>query len=138
MKILSIVQRYPPAIGGSETWCQEAGRYLAQQGHNVRVLTLDINKEEEYWREPLDDNCTVAFGRLAFDNRIAVRRYHRSLPIKSLEYVFFKKFLDELLKVRFYGPHSVEMYCKMGREIRKADVVFLHTAPYSHNYLAFF
>ena len=51
MKIVNIIQRYPPAVGGSETWCQEVCRYLAKRAMQLTVLTLDVNKEEEFWRE---------------------------------------------------------------------------------------
>ena len=36
MKILNIIQRYPPAIGGSEVWCKNVSEVMAQLG--VRVL----------------------------------------------------------------------------------------------------
>lgn len=136
MKIVNIIQRYPPAVGGSETWCQEVCRYLAKRGHDVKVLTLDVNKEEEYWRDPLDDEWTLAFGRLAFDEGVVVRRYHRSIPIHTVYHLLYKTLLDRLFNIYFYGPHSVEMYGKMWREIKNADVVFLHTLPHPHNLVA--
>jgi glycosyltransferase involved in cell wall biosynthesis len=137
MRVVNIIQRYPPAVGGSETWCQEVSRYLARRGHEVKVLTLDVDKEEEFWREPSDSNNTLALGRLEFDEGVIVRRYRRSLPIHSIHHQFYKKVLDKLFKIYFYGPHSSEMYGRMWREIRLADVVFLHTLPYPHNYVAF-
>lgn len=137
MRIVNIIQRYPPAIGGSETWCQEICRYLAKKGHNVRVLTMDINKEEEYWREPLDEDHFISLGRLGFDKDVFIRRYKRSLPIHTFYHVVLKNLLDKRLGIYFYGPHSSEMYGRMWREIKKADVVFLHTIPYPHNYIAF-
>ena len=137
MKIVNIIQRYPPAVGGSETWCQEVCRYLVRGGHDVKVLTLDINKEEEFWRDPLDNERTLAMGRLAIDAGVIVRRYKRSLPVHSLYHGIYKTILDDQLKLYFYGPHSIEMYGRMWREIQWADVVFLHTIPYPHNYIAF-
>ena len=62
MKIVSVIQRYPPAVGGSETWCYEVSRFLSKIGHSVKVLTLAVNKEEEYWREPPDSEASVAMG----------------------------------------------------------------------------
>ena len=50
MKVLHLIQRYSPAVGGSETWCREVSRYLNSLGDKVKVLTLDILEEEEYWR----------------------------------------------------------------------------------------
>lgn len=137
MKIVNVIQRYPPAVGGSETWCQEVCRYLAMKGHNVKVLTLDINEEEEYWREPIDGECTIVLGKMTFDNGITVRRYHRSLPIYSVYHILYKKILDKIFNVYFYGPHSGEMYGRMWREIKKADIVSLYTVPHPHNFIAF-
>lgn len=137
MKIVNIIQRYPPAVGGSETWCQEVCRFLAKKGHNIKVLTLDVNEEEEYWREPIDNRSTIVFGKMIFDNGITIRRYRRSLPIFSVYHIFYKKILDQLLNIYFYGPHSLEMYGRMWREIKKADIVFLYTLPQPHNFIAF-
>ncbi|MCG7851681.1 MAG: glycosyltransferase [Methanosarcinaceae archaeon] len=138
MKIVNIIQRYPPAIGGSETWCQEVCQYLAGKGHQVKVLTLDVNYEEHFGRPPLDSERTIALGRIAFDKGVFVRRYPISLPIHIFHHLIYGILLDRLLKIYFYGPHSGEMYGKMWREIRGADIVFLHTLPYSHNFVAFF
>jgi len=137
MKVVNIVQRYAPAVGGSETWCQEVCRYLARTGHDVEVITYNVNKEEEFWREPLDKERTVAFGERYLDQGVLVRRYIRSLPIHTIHHLIYGRLLDQLFKIYFFGPHSAEMYGKMWRSIRKADVVFLHTAPYPHNYFAF-
>ncbi|MBI5675434.1 MAG: glycosyltransferase [Nitrospirae bacterium] len=137
MRIVNIIQRYPPAVGGSETWCREVSRHLAGKGHNVRVLTLSINMEEEYWRDPPDEERTIALGRLDLDGDVIVRRYKRSLPVHSVYHLGFKLLLDKLLKIYFYGPHSCEMYGKMWQEIKNSDIVFLHTIPYPHNYIAF-
>lgn len=138
MRILNIIQRYPPALGGSETWCQEVCRYLAKAGHRITVLTLDVNQEETFWRDPLDHEHTIAFGRIAWDQGVFIRRYARSLPIHSLYHAVFRKLLDEKLNIYFYGPHSIEMYGKMWREVRQTDVVVLHTMPYPHNFIALF
>jgi len=138
MKIVNIIQRYPPAIGGSETWCQEVCRYLADKGHQVRVLTIDVNTEEQFWRPPLDSERTIAFGGLAFDRGVFVRRYRRSLPIHTFHHLIYGALLDRFMRIYFYGPHSGEMYGKMWREIKGADMVFLHTVPYPHNFIAFF
>ena len=138
MKIVNIIQGYPPAIGGSETWCQEICRYLADKGHQVRVLTIDVNTEEQFYRPPLDSERTMAFGGLAFDRDVFVRRYRRSLPIHTFHHIVYGALLDRCMRIYFYGPHSGEMYGRMWREIKRADLVFLHTVPYPHNFIAFF
>ncbi|MDP2940950.1 MAG: glycosyltransferase family 4 protein [Candidatus Omnitrophota bacterium] len=136
MRIANIIQRYYPAIGGSETWCQGMCRYLARQGHQVRVLTLNVYNEDEYWQDPLPDNCLVRLGRADIDRGIFVRRYARS-KIPGTLHKIFGKILYRGFKLYFYGPHSWEMYVKLAEEIRRADIVHLHTAPYPHNFIGY-
>jgi glycogen synthase len=138
VKILNIIQRYPPAVGGSETWCQEVCRWLAQKGHQMTVLTLDVNKEEELWRDPHDQDRTLVMGKLMIDQGVRVRRYQRSLPIPTVHHGIFRRLLDYFFNIHFYGPHSWEMYAKMWREVKQTDIVFLHTLPYPHNYVGYF
>ena len=138
MKIVNVIHRYPPAVGGAETWCQEVCRFLAHRGHQVEVLTLAINREEEYWRDSLETGSELGFGKLQFDDGVYVRRYTRSLPVHSVYHSLYKILLDRLLNIYFYGPHSNEMYARMWKKIRKADIVFLHTLPHPHNYIGFF
>ena len=138
MRIVNVIQRYPPAIGGSETWCQEVCRQLARQGHQVEVLTMNINQEEEYWREPRPEDATLRMGRLMVDEGVVVRRYARSLPVHSLYHVVLTRLLDRMLGLYAVGPHSIELYAKMTERIRTADMVLLHTLPFPHNFLAYF
>jgi glycosyltransferase involved in cell wall biosynthesis len=137
MKALQIIQRYPPAVGGSETWCRELGQYLASVGDDVRVLTLDILEEEEYWKDAPPEHRAVRLGRFDWDGEVAVRRCRRSLPVPLLQRLFFEVLLDRRLGIHAYGPHSVEMYARMFREAKAADVVHLHTLPYPHNFVGF-
>ena len=137
MKVLHVIQRYPPAVGGSETWCRELCQYLAATGDQMKVLTFDVVEEEEFWREPPIDQCTIRLGRLAWDGRVLVRRYKRSLPIYSLYHSLLKVVLDRWLRVYFYGPHSIEMYGRLLAEVRNADLVYLHTIPYPHNFFGY-
>ena len=137
MRILQVIQRYPPALGGSETWCADLSRELAAGGDRVKVLTLDILEEEEFWREPPVEACTTRLGKLDWDGPVLVRRFARSLPVFSLYHLFFKAVLDWIAKVYFYGPHSIEMYGRLLAEARRADVVHLHTVPYPHNFVGY-
>ena len=131
MKILQIIQRYPPSIGGSETWCQGISKYLSNKGHLVSVLTLDVYNEEEFWHDPPFDNCLLRFGKIEYDGKIKIIRCKRT-KINPFVFRIFKK-AENLFKIYLYGPHSIEMYLRMIREIPKTDVVHLHTMPYPHN-----
>jgi glycosyltransferase involved in cell wall biosynthesis len=137
VKVLHIIQRYPPAVGGSETWCREVSRYLCSVGDEVKVLTLDILHEEEYWSDPLPPQRTIRLGPLDWDDGVLVRRYRRSLPIHLLHHLFFKIILDWILRIYFYGPHSVELYGRLLNEVAAADAVHLHTIPYPHNVVGY-
>jgi glycosyltransferase involved in cell wall biosynthesis len=137
VKVVHLIQRYPPAVGGSETWCREVSQYLSSVGDEVRVLTMDILAEEEYWRDPPLHQWTVRLGRLDWDDGVLVRRYRRSLPVHLLYHLFFKLVLDRALHIYFYGPHSVEMYGRLFAEAPTADVVHLHTIPYPHNFIGY-
>ena len=137
MKVLHVIQRYPPAVGGSETWCRELCQYLAATGDEMKVLTFDVVEEEEFWRDPPIDQCIIRLGRLAWDDRVLVRRYKRSLPVYSLYHSLLKVVLDRWLRVYFYGPHSIEMYGSLLREVRNTDLVYLHTIPYPHNFFGY-
>lgn len=137
MKVTHVIQRYFPAVGGSEVWCREISRYLADAGDEVRVLTLNVIEEEEYWREPPVDGCTRRLGRLEWDGAILVRRYPRTLPVHSLHHGVFDRVLYRRLGIHFYGPHSAELYAQLPRAVRASDVVHLHTVPYPHNVVAY-
>lgn len=137
MKVLHLIQRYRPAVGGSETWCREVCQHLAGGGDTVKVLTLDVIEEEEFWRDPPVEQCSIRLGRLEWDNRVLVRRYRRSLPLHSLRHVLLEGVLDRWLRIYGSGPHSVEMYGRLLSEVRAADVVHLHTLPYPHNLVGY-
>ena len=137
MRVLHLIQRYPPAVGGSETWCREVSRYLSAMGDDVKVLTLDILEEEEYWKPPAYDRWRVQLGRIDWDDGVLVRRYRRSLPVHLLHHLVFRLLLDKVLRIYFYGPHSIEMYGRLFAETKAADVVHLHTIPYPHNFIGY-
>ncbi len=133
MKILHIIQRYPPAIGGSEAWCRGICGYLADKGHCITVLTLDAYNEEEYWRAPSADACRLKIRGTDYDGKVRVIRC-KITRMHPLVLKFFK-ILERLFKVYLYGPHSVEMYFRMMKEIKENDVVHLHTVPYTYNFI---
>lgn len=137
MRVTHVIQRYSPAMGGSEVWCREVSRDLAAAGDDVTVLTLNVIEEEEYWQDPPVEACTRRLGRLEWDGPILVRRYPRTRPVHSLYHGVFDGLLYRRLGIYFYGPHSAEWYAQIPRAVRASDVVHLHTVPYPHNALAY-
>jgi glycosyltransferase involved in cell wall biosynthesis len=136
LKILNIIQRYPPAIGGAEFYCQGLSRYLTKKGHSVCVLTTDVYFEEEFWRDPSPESCLLRFGRIEYDGKIKIIRGRRN----KINYFFFLifKIMEKFLKVYFYGPHSIEMYITMFRQMSNFDIIHLYALPYPHNLVALF
>lgn len=50
MRILYVIQRYAPYVGGAELVFQENGERLANAGHAVTVYTTDAWDLERFWR----------------------------------------------------------------------------------------
>ena len=47
MKVLHVIHRYPPAIGGAEVWLREIARRLAaRHGHELEIHTLALHEGE--------------------------------------------------------------------------------------------
>lgn len=132
MKIIHLIQRYAPAIGGSETWCREVARRQARLGHQVRVLTLDIVTEQEFWAESAGSGKRFRLGHLDLMEGVEVRRFHRSLPVPTLHRILCA--INRRLGILFLGPHSREMVAHLDVEFAWADLVHLHTMPYPHNW----
>jgi glycosyltransferase involved in cell wall biosynthesis len=49
MHIAHFIQRYPPALGGSEAYFARLGRYLAGEGSRVTVFTSNAIDLEAFW-----------------------------------------------------------------------------------------
>ncbi|MFT5195180.1 MAG: glycosyltransferase involved in cell wall biosynthesis [Candidatus Promineifilaceae bacterium] len=49
MKILSIIHRYHPAVGGAESYMGTINKMLVGRGHQVTVLTTDAADFELFW-----------------------------------------------------------------------------------------
>ena len=135
MKVLNIIQRYHPAIGGAEFWCRIVCQHLATQGVDVRILTLAVDEEEEYWRDKKPRDSFMSLGRFDYDGQVKVRRYKRSIP--NIPFKFLSRHIfDNLFNIYLYGPHSLEMYFDLPKQIQNADIVHLHALP--HNIVGFF
>ena len=137
MKIVHVIQRYPPAIGGSEQWCQQLSRFLVKQEHQVKVLTMRIYHEEEFPNDISPKLRKGCLGPLDEDYGVIIHRYKRTRIPGWFYQVILKRYLDETLRIYFYGPHSISMYLDMPRQIWDADIVYLHGIPYPHNLVGF-
>ncbi len=91
MRVAHFVQRYPPALGGSEAYFARLSRHLAAQGDEVTVFTTNaIDLENFYTRR----GRRIPAGRQREDG-VEVRRY----PLLHLP---FQRYL---LKALSFVPH---------------------------------
>jgi glycosyltransferase involved in cell wall biosynthesis len=78
MRVAHFVQRYPPAVGGSEAYFARLSRYLAQQGDQVVVFTTQALDLEAFWGPT---GRRLRPGR-AIEQGVEVHRYPlRCLPL---------------------------------------------------------
>ena len=120
MKVLHLIQRFPPAIGGAEAWCAGLAREQARRGHAVQVLTLSVVEEDELWDDAPRALSPVAVGRFDLDGGVRVRRCAPSATPHALVRA------AERLGVRVGGRCSVELFGRALAAAREADVIHLH------------
>src|ERR1700678_139009 len=71
MNVAHFVQRYPPALCGSEAYFARLGRHLAASGDDVAVFTSNALDIEAFWGWR---GRTVPAG-VAVEDGVTVRRY---------------------------------------------------------------
>src|SRR5437764_13731828 len=83
MRLLHIIQRYYPYVGGSELYFQELSERLARAGHRVEVWTTDAWDLDYFWSGKARRVGEARDGR----NGVTIRRFPvRHLPFPSIYY----------------------------------------------------
>ncbi len=62
MRICILAYRFPPTIGGLQTYAYYTARILAEEGHEVSIVTETVEGTDEVW--PPDLPCPFAIRRL--------------------------------------------------------------------------
>lgn len=137
MNILHVTLRYPPAIGGSETWCHEVARYARRHGCRVRVLTTSLTSEREFGADLPDGERTMHLGARSLADGVEIHRFPRSLPRWRGMRWLRRLLLATPWHVYVWGPHSLSLYRELWHAVRWADIVHLHTLPYPHVLVGF-
>ena len=145
MKILNIIHRYPPGIGGSEIWCRNLCSFLAKKGIIVKVATINMYDVAEAFDDTFSGSSHVSLGEFDWDGRVFVRRYklwklwQNTISAKIIRFLFrrFKLGRTKISGIPRISPHSFEMYRNLPREIKDSDAVILHTLPYFHNLIGY-
>ena len=90
MRLLHLIQRYPPARGGAEQHLHELSKRLVEAGHEVVVATSDALDFERFW-DPSRRRLSLPDGPL---DGVAVRRFPvRHLPASWLAYRAIRRLL---------------------------------------------
>jgi glycosyltransferase involved in cell wall biosynthesis len=97
MRILHLVQRYHPAVGGAEIHLEKISTFLAAAGHDVTVVTTDSLDFELFW-DPRRRRVEELTGT---HDGVRVRRFPvRHLPFSQLAYPGIRRLLWLMSKMR--------------------------------------
>lgn len=137
MRILYVIQRYAPFIGGAELVFQENGERLAHAGHAVTVYTTDAWDLERFWR---DDKGRVDVESETL-NEVFIERFPvEYLPFSRLAFPGIKRAMGMLAELPFnsksllfalsrYVPYVPELDAMLDTSSERFDIV--HTANIS-------
>src|SRR5947209_3350932 len=131
MRVAHFIQRYPPALGGSEAYFRRLSRFLVGQGDAVEVWTTDALDLESFWSPAgrclsagIEDDAGICVTRFPLAARMRGRRW----LLKPLS----------LLPLRLWqcltlpcNPVSMQMWRAAGRSERSYDVVHATAFPYA-------
>lgn len=130
MHIAHFVQRYPPALGGSESYFQRLSRYFAAQGHNVTVWTTTAIDLEAFWSQ----RAQSLTADTIMDGEVRVRRFAvwrwplRRYILKALS--LFPAPTWQALTLPA-NPISPDMWKAAGRDMEPCDMVHAAAFPYA-------
>jgi glycosyltransferase involved in cell wall biosynthesis len=129
MHIAHFIQRYPPALGGSEAYFARLSRYLVQRGHRVTVFTTNAYDLEAFW----STRGRCLRPGVAIEDGVEVRRYrlwrcpeHRRV-LKVLSFLPHR--LWQCLTMSC-NPVALDMWQDAGRANVPFDIVHASAFPY--------
>jgi glycosyltransferase involved in cell wall biosynthesis len=129
MRVALFVQRYPPALGGSEAYFARLARYLVRQGDAVTVFTTTAVDLEAFWTtrgRSIRSGTTIEDG-------VEVRRYgllrlpYHTRVLKALSLVPHRPWQCLTMSC---NPISRRMWQDAGQATTPFDVVHASAFPY--------
>lgn len=104
MRILHVVPRYWPYVGGSEKWFQEISERLVADGHQVVVVTTNAWDLEYFW-DPTKKSIPV---KKEVHNGVEIRRLPvRHLPFSQIVYPGARRAMCWLAQIPWVGRHAL-------------------------------
>lgn len=98
MKILHVIQRYYPYIGGAELVFQETAERLARDGHAITVYTTDAWDLERFWRP---DRRAVDLDSETYNDVFIERFPIEYLPLAPLAFPAIRRIMTWLAQAPF-------------------------------------
>jgi glycosyltransferase involved in cell wall biosynthesis len=130
MRVAHFVQRYPPALGGSEAYFARLSRHLAAAGDHVTVFTTTAVDLEAFW---LPQGRRVSAG-VACEDGVEVRRYDPTWCFRGRRYLLKALSLPPLRRWQLLtmpcNPITPGMWREAGRSDLRFDVVHASAFPY--------
>ena len=129
MRVAHFVQRYPPALGGSEEYFARLSRYLAAAGDRVTVFTTTAVDLPAFWST--SGRCLRPGSRI--EDGVEVRRYplwhlpYQTRVLKALSFLPHRPW--QCLTVSC-NPIAWRMWVESGRAHERFDVVHATAFPY--------
>ncbi len=109
MKILHVIQRYYPYIGGAELTFQEIGERLARDGHSITVYTTDAWDLERFWRR---DKSAVELLNETHNDVFIERFPVEYLPFSSLAFPALKRGMAMIAE---FAPQNTSLLFALAR-----------------------
>jgi glycosyltransferase involved in cell wall biosynthesis len=129
MRVAHFVQRYPPALGGSEDYFARLSRYLAANGDDVTVFTTTAVDLPAFWST--SGRCLRPGRRI--ENGVEIRRYslwhlpYQTRVLKALSFLPHRPW--QCLTVSC-NPIAWRMWIESGQARDRFDVVHATAFPY--------
>jgi glycosyltransferase involved in cell wall biosynthesis len=117
LRILLVCSRFPPAVGGAETHAHELSLALARRGHEVSILTSDVDTVSPFSRVRLERNPPIVPAAAAGQVDVSRRRGFPVLPGVGSFGVLAPGFI--LLRA----------------DVREFDVIHVYSYGYSSSFL---
>jgi glycosyltransferase involved in cell wall biosynthesis len=130
MRVAHFIQRYPPALGGSEAYFARLSRFLAKRGERVNVFTTTALDLEAFW----SPGGRQATGGTTTEDSVVVHRYPiahwpgRGYLLKALSLVPHRTW--QCLTIPC-NPISPAMWRDSGQPVESFDVVHAAAFPYA-------
>jgi glycosyltransferase involved in cell wall biosynthesis len=130
MRVAHFIQRFPPALGGSEAYFARLSRFFVDRGDDVTVFTTTAIALEAFW----DRRAACAADGIEHTDGITIRRYGlwrcpgRRFLLKALSLVPQRAWQCLTLPC---NPMCPAMWRDCGRESFEFDLVHASAFPYA-------